>query len=72
MKIEKNIPLVAAKPPRERVYPFADMSIGDSLFFEGIDHKSNPASAARKWSQRHDQKFSCRNVEGGLRIWRTE
>lgn len=71
MVIEKAHPLPARKAG-EAKYPFAEMSVGDSIFFAGHDYRSAPAFAARKWSQRHDQKFSCRNVEGGLRIWRTE
>lgn len=71
MIIEKSQPMPDRKAGVVK-YPFASMEIGDSIFFEGQDYRSAPAFAARKWSQRHEQKFSCRNVEGGLRIWRTE
>ena len=67
MKIEKGLQI----PERNR-YPFADMEVGDSIFFPDAGHRSKPAEAAKKYSQRHDVKFSMRQVDDGLRIWRIE
>jgi hypothetical protein len=71
MIIEKALPIPGRKHGSPK-YPFLEMEVGDSIFFKGQNSESTAAFAARKWSQRHEQKFSCRNVDGGLRIWRTE
>lgn len=70
MKIETGIPMPKAKHQNNQAYPFADMQIGQSVFFPGEDHDDRAASAARKWGQRHDAKFACRRQDGGMRIWR--
>lgn len=72
MKIEKGIPapednLGSAK------YPYSEMEIGDSVFFDVNLHDQNKARiAARVYSHRTGKKFTARKVEGGVRIWRIE
>lgn len=75
MKIDKNIPM----PKRIGVrgngkYPWQEMEVGDSIHFENVTGGSNSkeAVAARSWACRYGngKRFSCRAVDGGLRIWR--
>lgn len=73
MKIEKGI-----TPPRVfkgfgttfAKYPFAEMEIGDSVFFEGQDNNGKARWAMDKVQQRHGLKFTSAKQDGGLRIWR--
>lgn len=61
------------KPKRgETVYPFKDMMVGDSVFFqcEPKGSRSNPAVAARVHGATYGKKFSARKIDGGVRIWR--
>ena len=65
-KIEKNIDIPPHKNTR---YPFGVMKVGDSFFVEG--GKSNALScAARLHARRHGGKFTVRQVDGGVRVWR--
>lgn len=71
MKIDKNIP-IPAKKHGGGTYGFSLLEVGDSMFFAGLDHESKVASAARKWTARHDSKLTCRREGDGIRIWRIE
>lgn len=66
-KIEKGVPTPVSARGQ---YPFAEMDIGDSIFFRGMTSQSVPCNAARMWGARNSVKFTCRNVDGGVRIWR--
>jgi len=52
------------------VYPFMEMEVGDSAFFEGQRSGGKAHSVAKKYAQRSDYKFTCKTVSGGIRIWR--
>lgn len=74
--IESGIPIPSDTRTRgpERVYPFADMQVGQSIFVEG-DKKSesvkNARSAASAYARRYEShSFTTRYMENGLRIWR--
>lgn len=69
--IERNIEM----PPRNGgqgarpKFPFREMDIGDSFFVEGRTARTfSPAIQAAQ--KRGRGKFSCRAVEGGIRVWR--
>jgi hypothetical protein len=68
MKIEKNVPM----PILRRSYPWADMEINDSVFFddEPKGTQSKPAIGANVWGGRNNAKFSARKEGNGVRIWR--
>lgn len=51
-------------------YGFKRLAVGDSLFFEGMDTKSRPYTAAKVLEKTTGLKFEGRTVDGGLRIWR--
>ena len=57
---------------RPRIYPFADMKVGQSVFVDGGKLRGKEHGAARKHGQRHGKRFAVRTVDGGIRIWRVE
>lgn len=72
-EIESNIPFPkGTKPGKKAKYPFVDMNVGDSVFFEGARSGGKEYLAAMAVSRSHKKKFSGRSVDGGLRIWRIE
>ncbi len=75
--IDKNIPIPARHPnfiPES--LPIPALEVNDSIFFplaEGKtpkQHVSNVQSRAVNWKKRSGWKFTCRSVEGGVRVWR--
>jgi len=76
MEIEKNIPMPegGSHIGRPVKYPFADMEIGDSLFFadEPTGTMSNPVVAARSAAAKRGWKVTARKEGDGVRVWRTE
>lgn len=70
IKIEKNIPM----PSLSSKYPFADMQVGDSVFFdnEPAGSQSKPVIAARNFGSKNDMKFLSRSEGAGVRVWRVK
>lgn len=74
---ETVIPIEKGKPlpdyPR-RKYPFANMEVGDSFFVpsgeSAIRTKNNVRCSAVAFGRRKNWKFSVRNDNGGVRVWR--
>ena len=78
-KIEKGIPIPVSKTVtrqgrgRDRLYPWAEMQVGDSFFVPGEAKRIGVASHASAVCKRYAPKrFVSRKVEGGVRIWRVE
>lgn len=68
-KIEKGIPVPAKGTGRASMYPWDDMEIGDSFFVKG--KKSSALSATTKRiAKTRGFKFTVRQLEGGVRVWR--
>jgi hypothetical protein len=65
--IEENIPM----PEPRKTWPFKDMDVGHSVFFQGETTQGKAGMAARAYAQVSRKKFSARAVDGGVRIWRT-
>ncbi len=69
-EIEKNVEI----PPDGRgspKYPFGKLEIGDSFFVP--NKKLGSISTLVTWHKTHRGKgknFTCRTVEGGVRVWR--
>jgi hypothetical protein len=69
MKIETDIPVPAST--RSRKYPFLDMQVGESIWFdEKVNGKAYRSSLST--GTRHNLKFVTRKEDGGIRIWRAE
>ena len=73
-KIEANIPVPAVVRAggagRKPKYPFADLKVGESFLVpdKTMNKMGSTVTLARK---RTGRNFTLRNVEGGVRIWRT-
>lgn len=67
--IEKNVPLDQSCGNQAK-YPWRQMEIGDSFFVPNVKTNliTNCAAAIKK---RAGLQFTCRTVEGGVRVWRT-
>lgn len=72
MKIEKGIPIPDGGRGRPKMYHFGEMEIGDSVFVEGQTSRGSAGGSARKYGHSNNKKFTCRTVDGGVRIWRVE
>lgn len=76
MKIEKGIPIpmgAGRKGPPIK-YPWPDMEVGDSVFFDGEPKGADAkqGTAARLWGNNHGRKFAARKEGNGVRVWRIE
>ena len=70
IEIDKNfeIPKIKTKGPN-RKYPWFEMQVGDSFFV--ADVKTSVLSTnASAFSLKTGFKFTCRSVDGGVRVWR--
>lgn len=69
--IERDVPMpFDGLGKGKSIYPFMEMDVGDSAFFEGQKSSGRANSMAKKYAQRSGRKFTCRAVNGGVRIWR--
>ena len=74
-KIEKGLALPPRKGSR---YPFREMEVARQLLCalsrssEKISTQNRLSGASARPKERGLGKFSVRQVEGGLRVWRTE
>lgn len=69
MLVEKNIPIPDKR--RKRIYPWDSLSVGDSFFVAGGDLNGLCSAAGYRMKTRAE-KYTCRQSEGGVRVWRTE
>lgn len=78
MQIEKGIPIPERKRGRKPKYPFGEMDIGDSVFFEVAicGGMSQEQVAAHAYGKTSGKKFRTAKVNDGdrygVRIWRVE
>lgn len=72
MNIDKNIPMPVSRGPKTSV--LLSMKVGDSIFAnDGNTASSRFYNSAKQISYRKKgMKFSGRNENGGVRIWRIE
>jgi hypothetical protein len=70
--IEKGIPLPQEARGRRRLWPFADMEIGDSFFLPGESAECQRVlrNASSHYQRKTGAVFATRSVEGGARVWR--
>ena len=67
-KIEKNIPIPT---DGRKKYPWNEMEIGDSMFFDG--RSSTQVSAiCGGWGRRNGRRFLVKKEGDGCRAWRIE
>lgn len=73
-KIEKRIPIPAriyGGAGRPEKYPWGSLRVGES-FFVGDRSIQTVSSAAGFAAERHNAKYTCRTVDGGVRVWRVK
>lgn len=69
IQIDKNIPLPNKARKSNPKYPWKEMQVGDSFLAKGVKISAIVGGA---WlvGKRLNFKFSCRTVDGGVRVWR--
>lgn len=70
-QVEKNVEM----PSRgaHSVYPFSNMEIGDSFLVASADKKKAASirACACTYAKKNSVRFTCKQVDGGVRVWRT-
>lgn len=73
-QIERDVPLTQAKRAKggaPSVYPFHQMSVGDSFFVPSAVQRAKIVRNAADWhAKRYGTQFRVLIVEGGSRCWR--
>ncbi len=70
IKIERGVPFPATAP-RAQLYPFHEMEVGDSFFVpDSTTNRLGSAAHAYVRSRKPGAKFTCRTIDGGVRVWR--
>ena len=70
--IEKGIPVPKTnRSDRRSKYPFGAMEVGDSFFVKNGNIR-NMSRISSTHAKKMSYRFSCRTVDGGVRVWRTE
>lgn len=72
LKIDTHVPLPAridaGRPP---LYPFKQMRVGDSVFYQGIDAIKLRNAAGVYKTHHKDWNYATRKENDGIRLWRT-
>lgn len=66
-----QIPADVGRKGAQRLYPFADMRVGDSVFFATATTDGREVRAARSFFRRAGWSLVARRVGSGMRVWRT-
>lgn len=73
MKIDSDVEFQPKKTGgRPPLYPFAQMSVGESFVVKGKQKGIRLQSAASAYARRHGGKFTTLTSEEGTRCWRIE
>lgn len=64
--IDKGVPLPVH---RNNIYPFEALEVGDSFFLSGKSQDFISGSASH-YARKLSRRFTVRNVDGGVRVWR--
>ena len=74
-KVERGIamPVISNGKKAAVVYPYDKMEVGDSFLVKtDKKHMINTMCTKNKvWGEKLGMKYVARNVEGGVRVWRT-
>lgn len=71
--IEKNYPLpkMLENGGRRKLYPFAQMEVGDSFFVPNTT-TSRMSGIGHYYGKKLNRRFINRSENGGSRVWRVE
>ena len=65
LRIDKDVPM-----PTSKTYPFDNMEVGDSFYYEGP--RGRIASVSSRHAIRFNKKFCIRSEGNGHRCWRVK
>lgn len=68
--IEDNIPPPANMVGRPSLYPYQALEVGQSFFVPRGDRK-NISVCISRYRKKTGREFIVRQVQGGVRVWRT-
>lgn len=73
-KIDKGLDMPKARAGRHRLHPWAEMNVGDSLFFADPRRRSGILATAKRWASRNapEMDFATRTDGSGFRLWRVK
>lgn len=71
IKIEKGVPIPAARTNSNNCYPWREMEVGDSFVIPGMDRTAG-GSRVHYANQLGIGRFTLRSFDGGVRVWRIE
>jgi hypothetical protein len=69
-KVDKRICIPKDKSGGSPKYPWKTMEVGDSFFAEDVGTSTLSAAANGYTKRNPGVKFTCREWEGGTRVWR--
>lgn len=71
IRIDKKIAIPTIKPSTGRplIYPWLEMGVGDSFLVSGVKPQSIRIQASMA-GMRYHRKFTCREMDKGIRVWR--
>lgn len=69
-KIDKNIPFPTKGLGRRSMYPWGDLSTGDSFVYDGPINNAQAASTYH--SSVTNKTFKARKLNGDVRVWRVK
>lgn len=72
IEIDPGLPIPPDRGPGSRSkYPWIHLRIGDSFFVPKTTIEKMAANA-NKAAKRFGRRFTCRTMDGGVRVWRKE
>lgn len=73
--IERGVPIspsgTGQRPWRRRQVPWRQMEVGDSIFFPYKDRALQMRAHLAATGVKHGIRLISREVDGGVRVWRT-
>lgn len=68
--VEHNVELPPSHRHRKSKWPFHDMKVGDSFVVADIDRWKYAQACASIYGKRLGRRFTTRQMDDGLRVWR--
>jgi hypothetical protein len=77
IEIENGIPIPKQTRKRKTLYPLADLEMGQSFFVACAPEDSRKlimslSGLCGRHTKKTGRRYTCRVVEGGIRVWRFE
>jgi len=70
-RIEKNVPMPEGRVSRATDYPFADMTVGDSIAYPIAERQRVANVIYQRYHKKGEKRFTVRIVsDSEIRVWR--